>query len=147
MQWTKYVLAAAVAAFGLAGAAEGQAEAVLAAIKMYEREEFKGAADAFRQLADAGEPRAMYWLSELYSRGKGVEVSHVKAVYWARQAAERGLVEAQLSIGQHYWFGGFVPRDLAEGLKWLCAAYKGGEGDVAGMLERHYGSPIQQICP
>ena len=55
-----------------------------------------------------------------------VEFSNVEGVKWWRKAAEQGHVEAQLNLGDVYWYGQDAPMDKVEAVKWYRSAAQQG---------------------
>lgn len=65
---------------------------------------------------------AMLFLGFAYRHGKGVPRSPEKALYWYRQAAERGRPEAQLELSLMYELGIGTMPDPAEAASWYSLA-------------------------
>ncbi|HHI77394.1 MAG TPA: hypothetical protein ENJ94_09490 [Gammaproteobacteria bacterium] len=55
-----------------------------------------------RPLAEAGNPRAAFYLSLVYQKGLGVPADPAQALQWLRRAAEAGDAFAQYNLGNHY---------------------------------------------
>lgn len=55
-----------------------------------------------------------------------------------RQAAERGDIEAQFSLGQRYSFGRGVPQDSEEAVKWFRQAAEQGHSRAQFLLGDRY---------
>src|SRR5262249_26240631 len=72
-------------------AAAPASAAMAAAYTAYQRGQYLTAfAQATRLAGDAGDPKAMALLGELYANGNGVPQDYKKAAEWYRLAAERG---------------------------------------------------------
>ena len=52
---------------------------------------------------------------------------YAEAVKWYRLAADQGLSNAQLDLGNIYYYGKGVPQDYAEAVKWYRLAADQGE--------------------
>ena len=61
-----------------------------------------------------------------YSSGSGVVKDDAEAVKWFRKAAEQGLADAQLNLGNKYFDGNGVAKDEAEAVKWFRKAAEQG---------------------
>ena len=58
----------------------------------------------------------------MYAEGQGVEVDNVEAVRWFQDAAENGLVTAQLELSARYLKGHGVQRNFLAAMKWWLKA-------------------------
>lgn len=72
----------------------------------------------WQQGAEAGDPQAMFLLSQLYERGQGVPRDEQQALSWLRAAAEAGYAPACHNLGDRYLNGDGVPRDPARAASW-----------------------------
>ena len=72
-------------------------------------------------------------LAKLYRDGEGVTRSDEAAAKWVRQAAEQGVLEAQLEAARICQEGRGVPTNLAEAIRWYRAASE--QGDVESLLQ------------
>jgi len=61
-----------------------------AAEKAYEKGDFAGAFQQFKELAELGQPHAQFNLAVMYARGEGVTTSNTNAYAWASLAAQNG---------------------------------------------------------
>jgi len=84
--------------------------------------DFRGALDAWRPLAEAGDAEAQVALAGLYRGGLGVPADLTAAARWYRRAAGQGEAVAQLNLGDLYSRGAGVPRDLVQAHLWLSLA-------------------------
>ena len=65
----------------------------------------------------------------MYGGGKGIPEDQVEAVKWYRKAAEKGLADAQDTLGLKYATGSGVPLDFVQAYAWLnIAAAQGKKG-------------------
>ncbi len=62
------------------------------------------------------------WLRQLYEEGYGVDKDLKKAVTWYRQAAEKGMPDAEFRLALLIERGQGVTKDDMEALKWYFAA-------------------------
>lgn len=90
-------------------------------------------ADAVRQSASQGDPKAQMVLGRMYEEGDGVRCDEGAAFEWYRAAAEQGYPEAQLAVGSHYQIGQLVAKDDVRALAWYRKAADQGypEGQCA----------------
>ena len=64
----------------------------------------------------------------MYALGHGVPQDYAEAVKWLREAADRGLAQAQHDLGVMYANGQGVPQDYVEAhIWWNLAAAQGNE--------------------
>jgi TPR repeat protein len=84
--------------------------------------DYRGALDAWRPLAEAGDAEAQVALAGLYRGGLGVPADLGAAARWYRRAAEQGEAVAQLNLGDLYSRGAGVPHDLIQAHLWLSLA-------------------------
>lgn len=77
--------------------------------------------------------KQQYWLGFEY----GVK-DEAEAVKWYRKAAERGCIDAQLSLGGIYDAGKGVVKDEAEAVKWYRKAAEQGDAGAQSRIGNHY---------
>ncbi|MGB0748243.1 MAG: tetratricopeptide repeat protein [Magnetospiraceae bacterium] len=70
-----------------------------------EQGNFEAARKAFFDPAEAGDAVAQYHMGALYQSGLGGEKSESKALRYIRSAAEKGLMEAEFTMGVFYHRG------------------------------------------
>jgi hypothetical protein len=58
----------------------------------------------------------------MYDKGIGVPKDDMQAAEWYRKAAEQGLPEGQLNLGDIYTSGEGIPQDYIEAYKWFTLA-------------------------
>ncbi|CCQ72310.1 protein of unknown function [Magnetospira sp. QH-2] len=83
----------------------------------YEAGDFVAAREAWHPLAEAGDPRAQYWMGDLYRFGKGVAQDFKAAMGWYKQAARQTedgdmLRRAAYAMGYMVEDGSGTPKDL-----------------------------------
>jgi len=91
------------------------------------RQDYKEAANWYRQAAEKGNAEAQTHLGELYEAGRGVPRDEAEAAKWYRRAAEQGDAAAQYDLAVLYVLGKGVPQDNAEALKWYRQAADQGD--------------------
>ncbi len=89
------------------------------AVARYDAQEYAGAYPLFRELAQAGEPEALYYLGLMHIMGQGVRRDPQIGVRWLKQSAEGGFTDAASTLGNVYASGLGVPMDSAEAMRWL----------------------------
>ena len=108
--------------------------------------------------AEQGDAQSQYLLGVMYADGIGVEQDAAEAARWLRLAeeqghakaqaelvtlalqweAERGDVEAQMSLGFRYWFGLDGEKDLIKAARWYRLAAEQGNADAQYRLGWFY---------
>ena len=85
----------------------------------------------FSNAADKGRGSTEYQVGIMLSRGEGVSRDMEKALFWLREAASQGHVDAQIALGTLYAEGeGGTPQDKAE------AVNRTGQYRCSGRFER-----------
>ena len=88
------------------------------------------------QKAEAGDPESQYRLSRCYVLGNlGVAEDLKESTKWHIKAAEQGHLEAEFTLGTHYFAGLGVAKDLLQAGKWMNLAVKGGHPKAPGVLK------------
>jgi uncharacterized protein len=85
-------------------------------------------------LADRGDPKAQFFIGNLYSSGEWVKKDDVAAVKWYRKAAEQGNASAQTELGSMYSGGVGIAQDDKEAVTWLRKAAEQGKDTAADFL-------------
>ena len=62
--------------------------------------------------------------------------SQVAAARWFRRAAEQGLALAQMSLGNRYYRGEGVAKDIVKAIQWLSRAAAQGQSSAKVTLAR-----------
>lgn len=95
--------------------------------KAFRAKDYAAALAAWQPLADDGHLRAQFGIGVIYDEGGvGIEPDVDKAATWYREAAEQGLADAQLNLGNLYRAGRGVPKDPRRAVVWyLKAAIQG----------------------
>ncbi len=98
-----------------------------AAQAAYYRGDFTTAASVFQAMAEQGNPRAQFFLGEMYLNGRGVPRDYTQALKWARAAAEQHDPDAQYTLGGMYESGKGVPQDYARAHLWYSLSASSGD--------------------
>lgn len=130
------------------GAEAGNAVAMFVYAEALDRgtggpQDWPGSARWLRQAADRGFAPAMYYLAVQLYEGRGaadggaasVARNPAKAAVWYRRAAEKGVAGAMNNLGLMLYDGDGVPKDEAEGEKWLRAGTAGGDPNAQRNLD------------
>jgi len=92
----------------------------------YKQGDYSTALKEFRTLAERGDARAQYILSNMYAKGEGVPHDDQLAFWWLQKAAEQELAVAQYSLGAMYYKGEGVPQDYQRAFHLFQKAAKQG---------------------
>jgi hypothetical protein len=88
-----------------------------------------------RNLAEAGDADAQYFLAVRYHTGTNVVQDDAQAVKWFERAANQGHVLAQADLPSYYWSGIGVPKDLSKAYFWAALAVAQGDENSKTTLE------------
>lgn len=94
------------------------ADAVADGLAAWGSGDYRQAHASWLPAAQGGDPQAMFLLSELYARGRGVPADQAKAMSWLRNAAEGGHAPACYNLGDRYLNGDGVAADPARAAFW-----------------------------
>jgi TPR repeat protein len=87
------------------------------------------------QQAQSGDVWAMLNVGAAYDNGTfGQQVDPEKAVFWYRQAAQKGLAKAQFALAHSYATGNGLKQSYIEALPWMHKAALQGEVDAMHLL-------------
>ena len=75
-------------------------------------------------------------MGDRYFYGRGVEQDYAKAMEWYRKAADRGLADAEYSVGVLYENGWGVTKDIDRAKGWYQKAADQGDGSARVRLQR-----------
>ena len=98
--------------------------------------DYKKALVYLNKAAEAGHPKAMYYLGLCYEEGSGVEVDFEKSFNWYSKAAKENYIDAQLSLGYCYYLGDGVEVDYEEAIVWFSKAAEAGKTEALEWLGR-----------
>jgi len=104
----------------------------------YQRGEYRTARDLAVPRAQAGDPKAMTMLGELYSNALGVKLDEAKAAEWYRRASDAGDREAMFALAMMRIAGRGGPADRQEAVRLLASSAKLGEPKAAYNLALLY---------
>src|SRR5690349_8434749 len=88
----------------------------------YQRGQYKTALDLARPRAQAGDPKAMTMLGELYANALGVKRDDASAADWYKRAADAGDREAMFALAMMRIAGRGGPADRQEAVKLLASS-------------------------
>ena len=90
---------------------------------------------ALSQQAQSGNVWAMLNVGAAYDNGTfGQQVDPEKAVFWYRQAAQKGLAKGQFALAHSYATGNGLKQSYIEALPWMHQAALQGEVDAMHLL-------------
>ena len=104
-------------------AAPAQAQSVKAGIEAWQRADYAAAVGIWRPLAEAGDADAAFNLGQAYRLGRGVPINLAAAQTWLEDAAHKGHVDAQTTLGLLLFDTG----NRIVGMRWLKSAAEQGE--------------------
>ena len=104
-------------------AAAASAQSVRDGIQAWQKGDYKAAVEAWRPLADRGDPDALFNLAQAYRFGRGVPANLATSKGLLQKSASGGHVESQTTLGLLLLQSG----EQAEALKWLGQAAQAGE--------------------
>lgn len=91
-------------------------------VQAYANGRYDEALVEFRKAADAGEPRAIYFIGFLHHNGFGVPRSDEEAMKWFQRAADMNHFESQYYMAKLSENGRGVEHDLVAAHKWYTLA-------------------------
>lgn len=116
-------IAAAILAAALASAGAAAAPTVRAGVEAWQRGDHAQATAIWRNLAEKGDADAAFNLGQAFRLGRGVPADSSQAKRWFEAAANKGHVDAQVSLGLLLFDSG----DRAIAMNWLKKAAATGE--------------------
>jgi cell division septation protein DedD len=99
------------------------AQSVRAGIEAWQKGDTAGAVVIWRPLAERGDADAAFNLGQAYRLGKGVVIDLAQAQKWLEQAARKGHVDAQTTLGLLLFQNG----NRVGAMRWLNLAAEAGE--------------------
>jgi uncharacterized protein len=93
----------------------------------YRQGDFKAALEVFQTLAEKGNPRAEFFLGEMYLSGSGLPQDYAQALKWANAAADKRSADAQYTLGVMYDSGRGVPQDYVQAHMWYSLSATSGD--------------------
>ena len=83
----------------------------------------------------------------MYNKGKGIEKNYKWAVFWYKQAADKGNAEAQLNLGIMFKYGRGVEENYTQAVNWFKMSAEQGnveaQSNLGWMYE--YGKGVNRI--
>ncbi len=134
-RWPAIFVALSLFGWSLQGSCAGEFDSALGALQQLD---YAGAATILTYLADAGDPRAQAALAILIESGTEIPDYPVPALELLREAANHGLPEAALELGNRSYLGAGTPRDLAQAVDWWRIAAEKGSTPAAFNLGLAY---------
>jgi len=133
--WPTIVVALSLFGWSLQGSYAGEFDSALGALQQLD---YPSAAAILTYLADAGDPRAQAALATLIESGTEVADYPIPALELLRKAANQGLPDAALELGNRNYLGDGIPRDLAKSVDWWRVAAEQGSTPAAFNLGLAY---------
>lgn len=99
--------------------------ASLPGVADWEGGRFSQAVAIWQPMAEGGDAQSMLFLAFAYRTGRGVTRDDQQAYHWYRQAALRGVPEAQFQLGLMAELGQGAPADAEEAAYWYGLATDG----------------------
>ena len=106
--------------------------------RAYMKENWLGALQNLRPLAEEGNDEALLLLGNMYNDGKGVEQNHTVALAHYKQAVAAGNDNAMLAIATMYAQGLGVEKDMETSFTWFQQAANAGNPAAQLMLGLFY---------
>ena len=116
-------IAVAIMSAALACAGAAAAPTVKAGVEAWQRGDHAGATAIWRNLAEKGDADAAFNLGQAFRLGRGVPADSAQAKRWFEAAANKGHVDAQVSLGLLLFDSG----ERAIAMNWLKKAAQTGE--------------------
>jgi TPR repeat protein len=87
-----------------------------------------------KPLADEGNPKAQYWLADIYENGVGVKPDKAMAIALLEKSAAQGFVPAEGHLGELHLRGNETLQDFGKAQSWLHKAAIAGDTRSQWML-------------
>lgn len=98
--------------------------------------EQRKAFDYLLPAAEKGNVNARYWVAKYYYHDfPGAKLDYTKAEEWARKAADAGHADAQFLMGDLYYYGNGVTKDLEAARRWYEKAASQGNKTARWTLD------------
>ena len=91
-----------------------------------------------KPLADEGNPKAQYWLADIYENGLGVKQDMATAITLLEKSAAQGFVPAERHLGGLYLHGNETLQNFAKAQTWLHKAAVAGDAESQRELGHIY---------
>lgn len=96
-----------------------------------QHENLRAAFSYYKQAADNGHSKAMYYLADMHLKGLGTEQDVKAAVIWYKKAADNGVAGGALNLGHLHRLGIGVDKDPQKSAEWFRRAAELGDLDGA----------------
>jgi TPR repeat protein len=117
--------------------------------RAFRQYDYDTAGKAFSDLAGKGNGMAQYWLGHMTELGLGMARDPRKAIGLYEQAADRGVLAAELKLGEVFMHGDMLPPDFPKAKIYLDrAAYHGDARaalDLSEIFQRGLGMPANPV--
>jgi TPR repeat protein len=117
--------------------------------RAFRQYDYDTAGKAFSDLAGKGNGLAQYWLGHMTELGLGMARDPRKAIALYEQAADRGVLAAELKLGEVFMRGDMLPPDFRKAKIYLDrAAYHGDARaglDLSEIFQRGLGVPANPV--
>jgi len=118
-------------------------------VAAFQKEDYQTAYQEFRPLAEAGDPKAQYYIGFMHYSGKGTGQNNAEAIKWVKPAAESGVADAQYLFAVMTEAGLSGPKDKksarkmaannkTEAIKWFISAAEQGQVNAQVKLVDRY---------
>ena len=109
----------------------------------YEKKDYKTAYKEWLALARQGDPKAQFFIGNMYYKGVFVSQNDGKAVKWYKRSAEQGLIKAQNNLGTMYMRGRGIGKNNIKAFVWLHITAM--QGDKIGIKNRDLVAKIMTL--
>ncbi len=82
----------------------------------FDRTTIASSLNVWQQSASQGDPKAQFFVGEIYEKGSGGEPDYESAVLWYKRAVKQDYAPAKMSLGRLYEIGLGVPKDLVKAM-------------------------------
>src|SRR5690606_13535707 len=127
--WLALALVLGVSGPAWAGIEEGRAA--------LEGGDYETALSHLLPLAQAGDPRAQFYLGRMNEDGFGVPRNEAEAALWFQKSAEKGHAGAQFKLGRMYETGVGVLPDVNKAALWYRKAAESGHAQAQYFLAKY----------
>ena len=109
----------------------------------YEKKDYRTAYKEWLALATQGDPKAQFFIGNMYYKGVFVSQNDGKAVKWYKRSAEQGLIKAQNNLGTMYMRGRGIGKNNIKAFIWLHITAM--QGDKIGIKNRDLVAKIMTL--
>lgn len=104
------------------------------ALDAYNEYDYITAFKIFKKLANQNNPKAQYYLAQMYHKGEFVMPDIEEAISWYKKAGFLEDIESQFILGKIYYKGKIVEKNQSEAKFWLEKAQKNGKIEAENLL-------------